>query len=116
VLRKGAKIEKLVQDGKQLEPFRVWIDEEGPGFTLTRSLGDFQSKKIGIISEPEIQHLELVAADRFIVMASDSVWDVMNSAQVAGFVDHHLGQRKTNIAELLVNEVWFRWEERSKAK
>ena len=53
---------------------------------MTRTLGDLQAKKIGLISEPEIQHLELVRGDKFIVIGSDGVWDVMSSAEVCGFV------------------------------
>lgn len=54
VLRSGGKIEKLVHDGVPVGPFRVWADEEGPGIAMTRTLGDLQAKKIGLISEPEI--------------------------------------------------------------
>ena len=37
---------------------------------MTRTLGDFAAKKIGLISTPEIQHIELTTNDEFIVMAS----------------------------------------------
>ena len=40
-------------------PLRIWADDEGPGIAMTRSLGDFSAKKIGMIGEPEIQHIEL---------------------------------------------------------
>lgn len=53
---------------------------------MTRTLGDLQAKKIGLISEPEIQHIELLRGDKFIVIGSDGVWDVMSSAEVCGFV------------------------------
>ena len=63
----------------------MWADEEGPGIAMTRTLGDLQAKKIGLISEPEIQHLELQRTekihDKFIVIGSDGVWDVMTSAE-----------------------------------
>ena len=54
ILESGGKVEKLNFNGEKLGPFRVWSNEEGPGFTMTRSLGNFNSKKIGVISEPEI--------------------------------------------------------------
>ena len=47
---------------------------------MTRTLGDFGAKKIGLTSDPEIQHLELNRNDQFIILASDGVWDVMSSA------------------------------------
>jgi len=54
VLRSGGKIEKLMHDGVPVGPYRVWADDEGPGIAMTRTLGDLQAKKIGLISEPEI--------------------------------------------------------------
>jgi integrin-linked kinase-associated serine/threonine phosphatase 2C len=86
VLRAGGKIEKLVHDGVPVGPYRVWADDEGPGIAMTRTLGDLQAKKIGLISEPEVQHLELTRQDKFIVIGSDGVWDVMSSSEVCGFV------------------------------
>jgi len=68
-------------------PLRVWADDEGPGIAMTRTLGDLQAKKIGLISEPEIESIELnPVTDKFIVIGSDGIWDVMTSAEVVGFV------------------------------
>jgi integrin-linked kinase-associated serine/threonine phosphatase 2C len=53
---------------------------------LTRSLGDLLAKKIGIISEPEIHHIEIQKGDRFICLGTDGLFDVMNSAEVCGFI------------------------------
>lgn len=63
ILQYGGKIEKLNFNGEWVGPFRVWADEEGPGFAMTRSLGDTQAKKIGIISKPEIDHIFLKKRD-----------------------------------------------------
>ena len=49
-------------------PYRVWIDEDGPGIAITRSLGDLLAKKIGITSTPEIQHFECLRTDQFIIL------------------------------------------------
>jgi len=40
-----------------------------------------------LISEPEIESIELnPMTDKFIVIGSDGIWDVMTSAEVVGFV------------------------------
>jgi integrin-linked kinase-associated serine/threonine phosphatase 2C len=39
-----------------------------------------QAHKIGVITEPEISFKELADDDKFIVIGSDGVWDVMSSA------------------------------------
>ena len=53
---------------------------------MTRTFGDFYAKKIGLIHVPEIQNLELTIHDKFIISASDGIWDVMNAAEVCGFI------------------------------
>lgn len=114
ILSKGGNIEKLFYNGEHYGPYRVWADEEGPGIAMTRTLGDFQAKKIGLISEPEIQHIELKPGDRFIVIASDGVWDVMSSAEVVGFILHCKDPKES--AEKLAKEARSRWEEMTRNK
>ena len=56
---------------------------------MTRTLGDIYSKKIGLISKPEIEHIKLKKSDQFIILASDGLWEVMSSAEAVGFVLHN---------------------------
>ena len=89
ILLNGGKVEKLNYNGDWFGPYRVWIDEEGPGYGMTRTLGDIYSKKIGLISKPEIEHIKLKKSDQFIILASDGLWEVMSSAEAVGFVLHN---------------------------
>lgn len=114
IIKCGGKIERLNYNGEFVGPYRVWADEEGPGIAMTRTLGDLQAKKIGLISVPEINHIELKPGDKFIVIASDGIWDVMNSAEVVGFVLQCPGQ--DSAAEMLVKEARQRWVDLNKAK
>ncbi len=81
---------------------------------MSRTLGDFAAKKIGLISEPEIQHIELTPFDSFICIGSDGIWDVMSSAECIGFVIQHA--HRDDVAELLVAECRRRWDEMNKSK
>lgn len=112
ILSRGGKIERLNYNGDYVGPLRVWVDEEGPGIAMTRTLGDFQAKKIGLISEPEIDHLWLKTRDQFIVVASDGIWDVMSSAEVVGFVLKHQDNwgSPDDVAISLCTEARKRWE------
>lgn len=118
IQKAGGKIEKLIHEGQPVGPYRVWQDDEGPGIAMTRTLGDLQAKKIGLISEPEIEHFVLRDKDEFIVIGSDGIWDVMSSAEVVGFVLHCLENVETRekIAEALVMEARSRWDELNKNK
>ena len=113
IMNSGGKIERLNYNGEWVGPYRVWADEEGPGIAMTRTLGDFQAKKIGLISRPETDHLVLKRRDKFIVLASDGIWDVMSSAEVVGFILKHEDSwnNDNKIAEMLCNEARSRWED-----
>ena len=57
---------------------------------MTRSLGDGHAKRAGVIAEPEIDTLQFDASDitvipKFVVLASDGLWDVMSNEMVAQF-------------------------------
>lgn len=91
---------------------------------MTRTLGDFASKKIGLISDPEIQHLELTNTDQFIIIASDGVWDVISSTEAVGFVLEQLEVFKllekqpplNNVAEALVMHCRDLWDQQNYLK
>lgn len=112
IIASGGKIERLNFNGEYVGPFRVWADEEGPGIAMSRTLGDFQAKNIGLISEPEIDHLWLKTRDKFVVLASDGVWDVMSSAEVVGFILKHEADWFIEgiVGEKLCLEARSRWE------
>ena len=52
----GGKVEKIKNKyGKEIGPFRVWNKaRDFPGLAMSRSIGDFNGKNIGIIPDPEI--------------------------------------------------------------
>lgn len=77
---------------------------------MSRSLGDVLAKKAGVIAEPEIScftydpegnplHRGLIP--KWIVMASDGVWDVMSNEQVAHFLydQRNAGKSAQSLAE-----------------
>lgn len=95
-----------------LGPARVYSkSEDGPGLAVARSLGDLLGHTVGVIPEPEVSHKELDHDDRFIVIGSDGIWDVMNSAEIVGLVFEKTTETsKDKIAEQVVNECRNRWE------
>jgi protein phosphatase 1L len=49
---------------------------------LSRTIGDLELKKYGLISKPNIFQKELDKEDKFVLMASDGVWDVISDTEV----------------------------------
>lgn len=50
---------------------------------MTRSFGDEVASRVGITAEPEILELDLQKDDKFIVLASDGVWEFITNEEVA---------------------------------
>lgn len=55
---------------------------EAPGLAMSRSLGDKAAREVGVISEPEIYEILLKEEDRFIIIASDGVWEFLKNSDV----------------------------------
>ncbi len=86
---------------------RIYMDGTQPGITATRALGGFKYKKI-LISEGEIETMDLDERDLFIVIATDGLWDVMNPEEVGEFVLLH--EEKEGTAEDLLDLAGERWK------
>lgn len=111
ILSSGGKIERSVMDDKEVGPYRVWkADEDVPGIAIARSFGDLLAHKIGVTAEPEVTYKELDGDDRFIVMGSDGVWDVMSSAEAVGFILSLPVNEKESAAKRMVLECKERWD------
>ena len=98
-------------DDKEVGPYRVWKAEEDiPGIAITRSFGDLIAHKIGVSAEPEVTSKEIEGDDKFIVMGSDGVWDVMSSAEAVGFILSLPEIEKETASEKMVAECRERWD------
>ena len=58
----------------------------GPGVTCTRSLGDQAAEHLGVYAEPELVIKQLREPDQFLIVASDGVWEFLDSQQVCKMV------------------------------
>ena len=77
------------------------LNEDTPGLAMSRSLGDGLAHSIGVSWEPgkyiqpsfrfivtfiEVKQLNLEPADKFIVIASDGVWEFLSNETIARIV------------------------------
>jgi len=64
-------------------PVRVWLqDEDVPGLAMTRSIGDGIAKDIGVTAEPEIKSYFITDEDKFLLVASDGIWEYISNDKV----------------------------------
>ena len=76
------------ENGLYEGPNRVY--EKGkpyPGLSLTRSIGDLEAQKIGIISEPDIIIKKIDSTCKYIVLGSDGLWDMITAYDVGRIVN-----------------------------
>lgn len=65
-------------------PKRVWLKtKQVPGLAMTRSIGDMAATSVGVIARPEIMVFpNLNQNDKFLVIASDGLWDRLNNQEI----------------------------------
>jgi serine/threonine protein phosphatase PrpC len=99
--------------GNPLGPARVWhLHEDIPGLAMSRSFGDQAASEVGVNSIPEITEMNLIESDKFLILASDGVWEFISNDQAVNIVmPHYLNNSAEKAAEALIRESMKRWQE-----
>ncbi|KAJ8568640.1 hypothetical protein K7X08_028173 [Anisodus acutangulus] len=96
-----------LQDEPEVQ--RVWLPfDDAPGLAMARAFGDFCLKEYGVISVPEFSHRILTDRDKFIVLASDGVWDVLSNEEVVEMVSS--APTRASAARILVDSAAREWK------
>lgn len=78
---------------------------------MSRSFGDHAAAEVGVIPEPEILELNLCEDDKFIVIASDGVWEFLSNDEVSRIVwPHYKNNSAEKAAEALIKESLKKWK------
>ncbi|KAL6990018.1 protein-serine,threonine phosphatase [Sarracenia purpurea var. burkii] len=92
--------------------YRVWLPNEetlrGPGLAISRALGDYYIKGFGLISEPEVTKRKVTCRDRFIILATDGIWDVLSNQEAVEIVSSMPGREES--AKRLVKHAAYAWK------
>jgi len=80
-------------DGTPVGPMRVWDDAtlSKPGLATSRTFGDGCGRSVGVISTPVVTSHKLLPEDRFLLIASDGLWDSLGNdeaVRIAGKFIH----------------------------
>lgn len=97
--------------GNPLGPARVWhLHEDIPGLAMSRSFGDGAAAEVGVNSVPEITEMNLLESDKFLILASDGVWEFISNDQAVDIVmPHYRKNSAEKAAEALIREALRRW-------
>ena len=112
ILAHGGRIEAYKdENGGDFGPPRVWLKyEDVPGLAMSRSFGDEIAASVGTISEPEIEEYDITNDDKFIIIASDGIWEFISSQECVNFIkDFYLKKDLKGCLKFLLNESSKRW-------
>ncbi|EGR29818.1 protein phosphatase 2c, putative [Ichthyophthirius multifiliis] len=113
IIKAGGRVESQAHyNGQPVGPLRVWQQNADiPGLAMTRSMGDRAGIPAGITADPEINEIQLTAEDKFIVIASDGIWDFMNDFDVVKCVEQFYDKKNADqAAECLINQAIQAWK------
>ena len=102
----GGVVEKcLYEEGVRDGPYRVWNSskQEYPGLAVSRSIGDLQASKLGVIPNPDFILKTLKNNMKYIVIASDGIWEFFSNKNVCDIVKNYyvLGDAEGATKELI---------------
>ena len=114
----GGSVEQCkdeVDNGNEAEKvYRVWVKGETfPGIAMSRSIGDFVAKTVGVCCEPDINVKYLDDSAKVIVVGSDGVFEFLGNNDIAGVVKD--GYEKGNVnatAKEIVRKATEMWTEK----
>ena len=112
ILKIGGRIRPMKDDdGEFIGPLRVYMkDRDMPGLAMTRSFGDYFGSTAGVISEPEVSEYFFQPEDKFIVLASDGLFEFMESQEVIDIIkDYYLKNDIVGCCEYLYKESSRKW-------
>ena len=112
ILKYGGRIEAFIDEkGEYYGPQRVWLKEEDiPGLAMSRSFGDIVAHRIGVISEPEVIEYSFSEEDKFIILASDGIWEYISSEECVDIVkDYFINKDLKGAVHFLYKEASKRW-------
>ena len=61
-------------------PFRVYLQYSwSPGLACSRAFGDKMAVEVGVTHKPDVTMHTLMPEDRYLIVASDGVWELISS-------------------------------------
>lgn len=111
----GAYIRPERQSTDDFSPCRVYFSADeparGPGLAMSRVLGDLDAGAAGIIPTPTVSTRTITPSDRFIVLASDGLWEFLPNEDVVMVVATlmKMGKSATDAARFLIAKAALAW-------
>lgn len=112
IKKKGGRIQPMKDDdGEFIGPLRVYMkDKDIPGLAMTRSFGDYLATIAGTICLPEVKEHVLQKEDKFLILASDGLFEYIDSKEVVDIVGKYYEKGEVvGCCEFLYKEAYRKW-------
>ena len=116
IISSGGTVSRMInieKNDEEIGPYRVWdkTQDKGPGLAMSRSIGDAHAKTLGVLAEPDIFEYTLNDGDKFIVCATDGIWEYLSNDDVMDTIkDIYENNGKAEEAcEILVKRASSEW-------
>ena len=105
IIKSGGELKKIENEKGGVEgPLRIFKkNEDTPGVSMSRSLGDSDAKNLGVIPEPEVKEYLIKKGDKAVIIASNGLWKNVNNEEVMNVVKKLWNKKDGNI---IVNELY----------
>ena len=115
ILAEGGMIKQLYDKNKKefYGPERIWLkNSDIPGLSMSRSFGDNLAHTVGVNNIPEIRTFDYTGGEKFIVIASDSIWQYIDSDECVRIIKDYYEKNMDAVGALnsLVTEAIKRWK------
>ena len=115
ILSEGGVIKQLYDKKKKeyFGPERIWLkNSDIPGLSMSRSFGDNLAHTVGVTNIPEVLTFDYTGGEKFIVIASDSIWQYIDSDECVRIIKDYYEKNMDAVGALnsLVTEAIKRWK------
>ena len=95
-------------------PYRVWAKGETyPGISMSRSIGDMDAKKVGVIPNPQIVEYTIDYFSKYVLMGSDGIWEFISNEDAMKIANKfYLRNDAIGLCHELSSKATKLWEEK----
>lgn len=110
IIKHGGKFKEIKNEFKKNSKKLILDIKNNIDFNISRSLGDFKLKNIGIIFEPVITEYTLNKMSRFLIMGTKGLWNVLSNEKAAIQVNKTVKiKNPLDSCRVLVNKACDMW-------
>lgn len=110
IYKNGGIIKRWEVDGAKVGPLRIWDKkiENGPGIRVTRSVGDSVATRLGVISKPDIESIEITTSDVFLCVGNEEIFNKLYSTQISYYISKFFSlfpQKIDQCSQFIINKI-----------